>query len=426
MVDVCVSTTQPLLQAGVKLATTSEPDLPLISSDQEKIKQIVLNLLSNAAKFTEQGSISVRIHQEQDSFRIAVTDTGIGIPDDSLDRVFEEFQQADSSTTRKYGGTGLGLSISRHLARLLGGDLTVESSFGSGSTFTLTLPAVHKEMAPVTSPVIGATSLTLDTGVKQGQALILAIDDDPDAVYLLQENLADSGYRVVGLNDSREAVKMAAELEPMAITLDIVMPGKDGWQVLHDLKLDQRTSDIPVILVTIVDKKALGYKLGAADYLVKPLDRDALLSALGRIAEVDAGSRGRTLLVIDDDPNVIDMVQQMLSESGFELVSAQDGETGLELIRRERYDAVLLDLMLPGIDGFSVMQELRRNPALASLPVIILTAKDLTPGEAATRRESASRVIQKQQLEAHLLIHELQTVIPALAGASKLKVRLDE
>ncbi len=274
------------------------------------------------------------------------------------------------------------------------------------------------EAPPLTEPV-REHAASLEVTSNQQQPLILAIDDDVDAVYLLQENLVGSGYHVVGLHDSRDAVRMASELMPMAITLDIVMPGKDGWQVLHDLKQDPGTRDIPVILVSIVDKKALGYRLGAADYLVKPLDRDALLAALNSVSRSTAEPVNRRLLIIDDDQDVIDMVQQMLAETGFELNAAHDGESGLELIGRQQFDAVLLDLMLPGIDGFAVLQELRQDAGSAALPVIILTAKDLTLQEAATLREGASQVIQKQQLEAHLLIRELQTVMPASPVAAE-------
>jgi GAF domain-containing protein/DNA-binding response OmpR family regulator/anti-sigma regulatory factor (Ser/Thr protein kinase) len=414
LIDVCVNTSQPLLRPGVAMRAALEPGLPTVTSDQDKVKQIILNLLSNAAKFTEEGSITIRSARRNGWIDVAVTDTGIGIPAEALDRVFEEFQQADSSTTRKYGGTGLGLSISRHLARLLGGDLTVQSEVGSGSTFTLTLPA-----PAAAAPLDGAMALVDGAaGVGSGgtEQVVLAIDDDPDAIYLLQENLADSGFRVVGLHDSREAVKVARDLKPRAITLDIVMPGKDGWQVLHDLKHDPVTCGIPVILVSIVDKKALGFQLGAADYLVKPPDREELLATLSRVSHPGNGSDRRRLLLVDDDPNVIDMVRQLLAGTAFDLVAAQDGAAGLEMLRREAFDGVLLDLMLPGMDGFAVLEQLRRMPDRAGTPVIVLTAKDLTAEENARLQECAQRIMQKQQLEARALIHELQTVIPGSPG----------
>ena len=409
LVDLCVTTTQPLLRPGVVLEQEVAPDLPPIHSDQEKVKQILLNLLSNAAKFTETGSITATAKREGDAVVVAVADTGIGISAEAMDRIFEEFQQADTSTTRKYGGTGLGLSISRHLARLLGGELTATSTPGAGSTFTLTLPTRFGEaITTAPRPSAGATAEAPPTD----RPIVLAIDDDPDAIYLLEENLAEAGYTVVGLLDGRTAVERAKALRPCAIALDVIMPNKDGWQVLHDLKHDPSTREIPVILVTIVDKTALGYQLGAADYLVKPLDRDALLAALARVARTDGAAGRERLLVVDDDPDVVEMVRQLLAETSFEIAAATDGVDALETIERQPPDAILLDLMLPRLDGFAVIEELRRRPAGRDIPIVVLTAKDLSTEEGSRLRESVSQVIQKQGLDAQTLIQELNQVMP--------------
>ena len=212
---------------------------------------------------------------------LAVADAGIGIPTDKLDLIFEEFRQVDSGSTRKHGGTGLGLSISRRFARLLRGDLTVTSTPGAGSVFTLRLPLRYEAGPPVARAGAPATD---DLHPRpEGEPLILAIDDDPNAIYLLQENLAEAGYRVVGALGADEGLRKARELLPFAITLDITMPQRNGWEVLHDLKADPATRDIPVIVVSIVDSKELGYRLGAADYLLKPFDRDAIVSTLARM-----------------------------------------------------------------------------------------------------------------------------------------------
>jgi CheY-like chemotaxis protein len=296
----CAITTQPLLRPGVTLLKELPVDLPLVFSDQDKLKQILLNLLGNAAKFTHQGSITLRATTDHrppttDEAKVGavvggrssvvtfeVIDTGIGISEQALGRIFEEFQQADTSTTRQYGGTGLGLSISRHLARLLGGDLTASSTPDQGSTFTLTIPIHYGEQkvrAEAARPDTAPVALTAE------KPIVLAIDDDADAIEILQHNLAEAGYQVVGARGGDEGVWKAKQLRPYAIILDIMMPNKDGWQVLHELKSDPATRDIPVILLTIVDKKALGYQLGASDYLVKPLDREALLAALGLMAQ---------------------------------------------------------------------------------------------------------------------------------------------
>lgn len=413
LVEVCVFTSQTLLNPGVEMVTEMDDALPAVTSDQDKIKQIILNLLSNAAKFTREGTITVRT-QTRDAFLVVdVVDTGIGIPADKLEAIFEEFQQADSSTTREYGGTGLGLSISRHLARLLGGELSASSMVGEGSTFTLMVPLRYeveevqvRGKAAAQSPVS-----TLQYSPTDREApLIVAIDDNPDVVAILRENLADAGYEVVGATTAAEGLARVKALRPSAITLDIILPDRDGWQVLHDLKVDPATRDIPVIMLTIVDNKAMGFQLGAADYLVKPLDSGALLASLARMAPI--GDRPAQLLVVDDDPNVHEMVGQLLEERPYALSSAEDGLAALEQIQQNRPDAILLDLMMPRLDGFGLLAQLRQDPATMGIPVIVLTAKSLTAGETAVLQASAQQIIHKQGLRGKDLLAQLQKLLP--------------
>lgn len=347
---------------------------------------------------------------------LTVEDTGIGISAEGLDRIFEEFQQADTSTTRKYGGTGLGLSISRHLAQLLGGTLTAASTPSAGSTFTLTLPLRLEQRTSVPDSSQPTQQANSPASIGPDRPVVLAIDDDPDAIYLLDENLAEAGYKVVGLADSRQVVEWARNLHPLAITLDVVMPGNDGWQVLHELKRHPETRDIPVILVTIVDKKALGYQLGAAGYLVKPFDRDALLSALDRLSGTFHDRTRHRLLVVDDDPDVIDMVRQILAGTSFDVESAADGLAALEAIDHAMPDAVLLDLIMPRLDGFSVIEELRRRPSGRQIPIVVLTSRDLSQHESALLRERVSSVLRKQDLEPHTLIGSLYEAVPRRVG----------
>jgi CheY-like chemotaxis protein len=242
-----------------------------------------------------------------------------------------------------------------------------------------------------------------------GKPVVLSIDDDPDVLYLLQENLAEAGYQVVGAHSGDDGVQKARELKPYAITLDILMPQKDGWQVLLDLKSDPTTRDIPVIMLSIVDKKALGYRLGAADYLLKPLEAEAVLNALKRLAHLN-GAAIKRVLVVDDDPYVHDLARQVLGEH-YQLDHAPDGVAALEAVQHQRPDAILLDLMMPRLDGFGVLEQLQRAPEYGNIPVVVITAKTLTVEEAALLQQNVSQVIQKQGLAGETLLRELQVAL---------------
>ncbi len=411
LADLCANTAAPLLKPNVRLKKDIDPSLAIVHSDQDKIKQIILNLLSNAAKFTHEGKITLQMRRAESNLVVDVVDSGIGISEEALGRIFEEFQQADTSTTRQYGGTGLGLAISRNLARLLGGELSATSELGKGSTFTLTIPMQYGYRSASSSP--GPESTQQATHLLKADAskkLVLVIDDDPDAVYLLQENLSQDEFEVIGARNGIEGHQMARDLKPQAILLDILMPDKDGWQVLHDLKADELTTDIPVILLTIVDKKALGFRLGAAAYLLKPLDPAAVLDALKRVTAREGGTL-KHILVVDDDPHVADMLHQLLPESDFKLDSAQDGMAGLEAIEVNRPDVILLDLMMPKLDGFGVIERLRANPELRNIPIIVISAKELTDDESMTLKESVAFVMKKQGFDGTKLIEEVNSVL---------------
>jgi PAS domain S-box-containing protein len=412
LLDLVLVTIQPLVRQGsVSLVSDVPAGLPALHTDMEKIKQVLINMLSNAAKFTHRGEIALRVRHEAEGIEIDVTDTGIGIPHDKLDTIFEEFQQADTSTTREYGGTGLGLAISRSLARLLGGDLTVSSELGKGSTFTFSFPAVfgqEPEPEPTTMPEFAGDEVA---------PLVLVIDDNPDAIYLMRETLDLAGYRVAVATNGEEGLRMARELKPFAITLDIMMPQKDGWQVLHDLKQDAATKNIPVIMISIVDRKALGYRLGAVDYLVKPFDEDQVLASLARLREQNGSHPLKRLLIVDDDPNVADMIRQLLEDGQYHIEVAEDGLRALEMIEASPPDVVLLDLMLPRLDGFGFLERLNQHPHHADLPVIVLTAKLLSTRERAALTESVSQVIQKQGFSGEALLAEIRGSI------SKAKTR---
>jgi PAS domain S-box-containing protein len=416
LADQCLKTVEPMAASkSVQLVKEIETGLPTLITDQDKLRQVLINLLSNAVKFTEDGRVTIAARRRGDRLAVSVTDTGIGIPKDAHELIFEEFSQVDSSSTREYGGTGLGLSITRHLGHLIGAEISLESREGEGSTFTVSLPlhgAPLRRATPLADPQPEAPArlATAERGadIQPGDNLVLAIDDDPNAIYLLRENLAEVGYRVVGATSSADGLEKARRLKPSAITLDIVMPGKDGWQVLHDLKADPKTRDIPVIMLSIVDQKDLGYRLGASDYLLKPFDREAVVETLSRFSPLNG-----QILVVDDDPLVPDLIRQLLVEDNYRIGHAADGSDALDSIENDQPDVILLDLLMPEMDGFAVIEALQRSQEHGDIPIIVLTAKALTEEERKMLNTRVAAVIEKQGLTREQLLQELRQVLPA-------------
>jgi len=398
LISTCTTMVQPLLRPGVTL--TSRIDrLPIISIDQEKLRQIVISLLSNAAKFTHQGQIVVCAAALDAQLVVTVEDSGIGIAPEALEQIFTEFHQADSSTTRQYGGTGLGLSLSRRLARLLSGDLTVASTPDVGATFTLSLPLIR---AGAGEPSPNPHAVPPDA---HGRRLVLVIDDDPDVHDLLGQVLRETGYAVVGATSGDEGLRLARRLRPSAITLDIMMPTRDGWQVLHDLKADPATCNIPVIVVSIIDNQPLGIQLGAVAYLRKPLDSANLLDTLAHVTLSSAGPR--RLLVADDDPHIAELLGERLGEHGYELTVVPDGAAALAALEAAPYDALLLDLMMPVLDGFGVLAQLSARPGGPGLPVVVLTAHDLSAAERTLLSHQTTQVLMKHGFDTTALLRTL-------------------
>jgi CheY-like chemotaxis protein len=276
-----------------------------------------------------------------------------------------------------------------------------------GSTFTVTLPLRYAATEAARDTVAAPTGA--EQPIQAGDSkVVLAIDDDPNVLYLLQENLAEAGYQVVGAASAEEGLQKARALKPFAITLDILMPHKDGWQVLHELKADVATRDIPIIVLSIVDQKDLGYRLGAFDYLLKPFERDAILAALARLSPF----QGR-LLVVDDDPRVVDLVRQLLEGELYTVEAAADGLEALEAVARRQPDVILLDLLMPRLDGFGVLEALQQELHTRTIPVIVLTAKTLTAEDKALLQQRVLAVIQKQGLERNALIRGLRSALQA-------------
>jgi signal transduction histidine kinase/DNA-binding response OmpR family regulator len=393
-----VNTIEPLAaKNGNQVVLHCDAAIGTMHADQMRLRQAILNLLSNANKFTDHGTITIDALQGQEDGRdwvtIAVTDTGIGMTAEQMGKLFQEFSQADASTTRKYGGTGLGLAISRRFCQMMGGDITVASKPRKGSTFTIRLPRTvqtgEKAMPPAptkhpSQPMAQAAHKTLGP-------LILVVDDDVTVRELVERHLERSGFAVATAGGGQEGLRLVRELRPAAVTLDLMMPDLDGWTVLAAIKGDPALASTPVVLMSIVDQKNRGYALGAADYLVKPVDRAKLLETLSGIC---GSTAGRTLLV-DDDEVVRHSVRQALEPIGWEVTEAENGEVAVETLEAARPDVIILDLMMPKMDGFEFLDELRRRSDWQDLPVVVLTAKDLTQKDRDRLNGGVERIIQK-------------------------------
>ena len=384
LIEDVAKTIEPMAaKNGNRIVVDCPPDLGTIHADQIRFRQTLLNLVSNANKFTEKGTVTIAAQTGRDWITIAVADTGIGMTEEQMGRLFQEFSQADASTTRKYGGTGLGLAISRHFCRMMGGDITVESRPGEGSTFTIRLPRIvqiEQERAEV-HPIAREAE----------EPLILVVDDDPTVRELVVRHLERAGFAVVAARGGQEGLRLVRELRPAVVTLDIMMPDLDGWTVLAAIKGDPALASIPVVLMSIVDEKNRGYALGAADYLVKPVDRTKLVETLTSIC---GPSAGRALLV-DDDEVVRRSVRQALEPIGWTVIEAENGQVAVDTLTAELPDVIILDLMMPKMDGFEFMDELRGRPDWREIPVVVITAKDLTDEDRDRLNGGVERIIQK-------------------------------
>jgi signal transduction histidine kinase/CheY-like chemotaxis protein len=409
LVDEIAATVQALIDKNQnRLVVEVDPALTTMKADVTKVRQLIFNLLSNAAKFTKQGEVKLRAESERvegrEWVRFLVSDTGIGIPPEKLDHVFEEFSQADETTTRDFGGTGLGLAITKRFCQMMGGDIQVESTVGEGSTFTIRLPA------QVAKPALEAEPSPREEAQVSGEGdLVLCIDDDLTSLELLERTFVAAGLRVVTSSDGEEALRLARELQPRAITLDVVMPRMDGWAVLRSLKGDPVTRDIEVIMVTMTDDRELGLTLGAAEFLTKPIQRErlvALVTQHGRRA-------GGPVLIIDDEPEVRELARRALEAEGFLVDEAENGRAALERLSESKPALILLDLMMPVMDGFDFLVELRRREEGRTIPVIVVTAKDLTDDDRRRLNGDVQGLVQKRGLEVETFLGQLRDLIAA-------------
>lgn len=406
IVQEVVTTSYPLIEAN---KNRLEVDIPegSMKTDITKLRQILFNVLSNASKFTKEGTIWVSAaYEAQDgihgiSFR--VKDTGIGMTPEQLAQLFQAFKQADSSTTRKYGGTGLGLAISQRLCQIMGGKITVSSEYGQGATFSIWLPLVDH-------PPSGSASLLSESPDvrSEGSSTVLVIDDDPAMLQLMQRYLGKEDWTVVPARNGQEGIRLAKKLHPAVISLDVLMPGMDGWNVLTTLKNDPGLANIPVVMISMTDDKNLGYALGASEFLTKPIYRERLISVLEKYIDE---RQSNSVLVIEDDMATSQMMTKMLEKEGYRVTRAGNGHLALQNVAQAKPQLILLDLMMPEMDGFEFVTELRKREEWRSIPIVVVTAKNITEEDRLRLNGYVKKIVQKGDLHREALLQEVRHLI---------------
>jgi len=456
--EVRTLTTSIAAKKRIVLDVSVDESLTKIYADEGKFKQILYNLLSNAIKFTpEHGSIMVHARQNLDMAEISVTDSGIGISGENQKKLFQPFTQADASTSREYGGTGLGLSLVRKFSELLGGTVWVESEPGKGSTFTFTIPidgsaeakapedtgeleactgtgsgqgaksevkvvaeakmpenmvevpAVAKTVTAEEIAAIEMPAIIEPEGASGNEPLILVVEDDENSSEVLTVTLTGAGYRVIPACNGTEALAFAKKLDPFAITLDIMLPGIDGWDVLKYLNYDPETSNIPVIVISMLDETEVGFSLGVVDYFVKPVEKNTLIIALNNLKKALGIARPK-VLVVDDEPEAVELVASMIEPAGFEIIHAYGGEEGIKKSFSEHPDVLILDLVMPDVSGFDVVSRLKMYPETRNIPTIICTSKDPTSEDILRLKSNVISIMHKGEFAREQLINEIKRV----------------
>ncbi|MDB5509156.1 MAG: domain S-box protein [Hyphomicrobiales bacterium] len=381
-------------------------------TDQTKLRQCLINLLSNASKFTENGRITLSAEpsrRDGDAWvTFKVVDTGIGMTEEQVAKLFERFTQADASTTRKFGGTGLGLAITRAFSTMLGGDIEVQSAYGSGTTFSLHLPAKLSSSLVRDMPESSAQGRPAESS-ERPENCVLIIDDDPATRDLLARFLRKEGFSVRAAADGEAGLELARTLRPRVILLDVTMPRMDGWTVLRALKADPDLVSVPVVMVTIIDEQNLAFTLGASDYLAKPIEWDRLKGVMDQFRREE---RAGTAMIVDDDPEARERLDSLLQKEGWKTTQAENGKLALDRMASEPPDLILLDLMMPEMDGFAFLREMRTHAQWRNIPVVVLTAKDITAADRKRLAPRADRVIQKGSMSMRDLARELSAFLP--------------
>jgi CheY-like chemotaxis protein/two-component sensor histidine kinase len=415
-------TVQPLIDKNKNKFEVKYVDEPgIMHADLTKLRQTMFNLLSNASKFTEGGTVTLMVERRKENghdwLYFAVRDTGIGMTLQQMQEVFKEFTQADVSTTRKYGGTGLGLTISRRFCQMMGGDILVDSEYGVGTTFTVILPANvgEKEEEPLPSKFETKEIYLPDSIKDMLGAKVLVIDDDANVRELVTRVLSRDGFVVITASNGADGLELARESHPDVITLDVMMGGMDGWSTLTALKADAQLSDIPVIMLTMVDDRNRGFALGASDYLTKPIDRKRLSQLLNKF-RANKGDTGKipsgSLLIVEDDLDTQEVLARTLEKSGWDIRMASHGQDAIENIKANGLPTLILtDLMMPVMDGFEFIDYMRNQSAWQRVPIIVLTAKDLSEDERQTLGGYVAQIMEKHQYTRDDLINEVRHLV---------------
>jgi signal transduction histidine kinase/DNA-binding response OmpR family regulator len=385
---------------GNRLEILQDDTVGSLSADRTKLRQVLLNLVGNACKFTHQGRVTLKVEIDRSGSSpvvcFSVIDTGIGIGSEQLGRLFQDFEQADSLTARRYGGTGLGLALSQRLCRLMGGDISVRSQPGAGSTFVARLPA---QLPSIDAPLPRAGHATPVT--------VLVIDDDPLVRDLLQRFLVKEGFRVLSAATGEQGLALARSYRPDVITLDVMLPGMDGWTVLSKLTMDPLIGGIPVIILSMLDDHKTGYALGASNYLTKPIDRARLVQALHRCR------RDRPVLVVDDEQMMRTLLRRVLEAEGYAVIEAEHGRAALDAMQAAVPGVILLDLLMPEMDGFEFLSVIRHQEAWRDIPVMIVTAKDMTEADRMRLNGSVVRILRKNATSEEQLLADVRSLVQA-------------
>ncbi|MBW4520489.1 MAG: response regulator [Scytolyngbya sp. HA4215-MV1] len=422
-----VMTMRPLLEKRQNTLVVNCPyDLGMMHADVTKIRQNLFNLLSNASKFTEQGTITLTVEKIEaailrsselpaakpasahstSQIRFCVSDTGIGMTAEQISQLFRAFTQADASTTRKYGGTGLGLTITRHFCQMMGGDISVSSELGVGSCFTMELPVWVADPKAAETEIVYHSAK--DLPLPKGASLVLVIDDDPAVHELMQHFLAKEGFQVKSALDAQQGLELAKQLKPDAITLDVMMPGIDGWTLLSILKGDPALAHIPVIMLTMMDDKRKGYALGALDYLTKPIERDLLAVVLKKYCRDQSPD---PILLVEDDNSSRQILHELLEGEGWVVIDAENGRAALEKLATIQPMLILLDLMMPEMDGFEVIAELQKREDWRSIPIVAITAKNISPQDQIRLNGLVEQVLQKGAYSCEELLTKVRDLV---------------